>query len=91
MTYETYYVVAWKPEYLRLTNCPEDSSNCYVLRVNQGGFGEGVSDFIQQVKLRYLSYELAISELNLPITEETFDRFFTITEARELIDLAEEG
>ena len=90
MTYESVYVVTWKPEYLRLTG--QDGSRPYrvVLRLNQGGFGEGVSDFLSQVKTRYLTYELSISMLDVTISEETFDRFFTIDEAREAIDLDED-
>ncbi|HZS43624.1 MAG TPA: hypothetical protein VFC63_00865 [Blastocatellia bacterium] len=89
MTYESVYIVTWKPEYLRLTNQGESGSYRVVIRLNQGGFGEGVSDFVSQVKTRYLSYELSISMIDLPISEETFDRLFTIEEAREVVDLDE--
>ena len=90
MTYESVYVITWKPEYLRLAGQDEAAVYRVVVRLNQGGFGEGVSDFVKQVKERYLSYELAISSVDLPVSEETFDRFFTIDEAREVIDLDEE-
>jgi len=89
MTYESVYIVTWKPEYLRMTNQDEGSIYRVVIRLNQGGFGEGVSDFLSQVKTRYLSYELSISMIDLPISEETFDRLFTIEEAREVVDLDE--
>jgi hypothetical protein len=87
MTYESVYVVTCKPEYMKLTG--QDGIETYrvVVRLNQGGFGEGVSDFVSQVKTRYLAYELSISMLDFTISEETFDQFFTIDEAREVIDL----
>lgn len=91
MTYESVYIITWKPEYLRLTNQVEEANYRVVVRLSQGGFGEGVSDFVKQVKERYLAYEFAISMVDLPISEETFDRFFTIDEARDVIDLDEES
>jgi len=90
MTYESVYIISWKPEYLKLTGQDETASYRVVLSVNQGGFGEGVSDFFSQVKTRYLAYELSISMLDFTISEETFDQFFTIDEAREVIDLDED-
>ena len=90
MTYESVYVISWKPEYLKLTGQDEPATYRVVIRLNQGGFGEGVSDFLSQVKTRYLAYELSISMLDFTISEETFDQFFTIDEAREVIDLDED-
>ena len=89
MTYENVYIITWKSEYLKLTNQDEKLSYRVVVRSNQGGFGEGVSDFLGQVKTRYLGYELSISLIDLPISEETFDRLFAIEEAREVVDLDE--
>ena len=91
MTYESVYVVSWKPEYLKLTNQNESANYRVVLRLSQGGFGEGVSDFLSQVKTRYLTYEFSLSMLDMTISEETFDQFFTIDEAREVIDLDEDN
>ena len=89
MTYESVYIITWKPEYLKMTNQDDSRSYRVIVKSNQGGFGEGVSDFLRQVKTRYLGYELSISMIDLPISEETFDRLFTIEEAREVVDLDE--
>ena len=89
MTYESVYIITWKPEYLKMTSQDETGSYRVIVKSNQGGFGEGVSDFLCQVKTRYLGYELSISMIDLPISEETFDRLFAIEEAREVVDLDE--
>jgi hypothetical protein len=97
-----YYVVTFKPAYIELLHeasrldkaaaieSDAAASERVVVRITQGGFGQDVVDDERQVKERFLQYLYYSSDLDLPRTVETFDQYFELEQADELIDLDEE-
>lgn len=96
---KTYYVVTFKPEYLKLlqsraadTNLESDEATQQrvIVAITQGGFGQDVIDDERQAKERFLEYLYYSSDVDLPRTVEAFDKYFTLERADELVDLDEE-
>jgi hypothetical protein len=93
-----YYVVTFKPEYLKLlqSKSPEaalegdEGAQRVVVAITQGGFGQDVIDDYRQVKERFLEYLYYSSDVDLPRTIEAFDEYFALERADEMIDLDEE-
>jgi hypothetical protein len=89
-TDKVYYVVTWKPAYVDLLGDGfEGEAECVVVALAQGGFGEDVVDALRQVKERYLEFEFAYQGIELDRTEAVFDRYFTLTEPDQYVDLDE--
>lgn len=88
-TDRAYYVVTWRPEYARLIGAPEEALERVVVFLSQGGFAQDVTDFRRQVKERFLEAELDYQGVALERTEEVFDRFFTLEEPDQVLDLDE--
>ena len=90
---KTYYVVTCKPQYLDLLRAQSETDDLtterMVVAITQGGFGLDVIDDERQAKERFLEYLFYSSGLDLPRSQEVFDRYFTL-EPAELIDLDEE-
>ena len=92
-----YYVIAWREEYLELLRTAESVADPQeqvklervLVAILQGGFGEGVIDYQEQVKERFLEYEFSFRGLGLPCTAATFDRYFMLEEPTDFIDLDE--
>ena len=90
-----YYIIAWRTTYLELLvsmGATEDLTENQglervIVAIRQGGFAEGVVDFQAQVKEKFLDYEFSFRGLELPCTAETFDRYFTLEEPTDFIDL----
>lgn len=97
MQYRSYYIVRWKPEYLDLLrqSLPVEEAQSLepqmlIVSVLQGGFGEGVMNYVRKVKERFLERELEVRQVNLGLTEEEFDSYFELIEPDDVIDLEEE-
>lgn len=95
-----YYVVTLKPEYFELlretsagvTNTRDDietGARVMVVAITQGGFGQDVVDDERQAKERFLEYLFFSSDLDLPRNAEVFDKYFSIEQAEEFVDLDE--
>lgn len=89
-TDRTYYIVTWRAEYARLVGAPEETLERVVVFLSQGGFAQDVTDFERQVKERFLEAELSYQGVELERTEEVFDRYFTLEEPDQVVDLDEE-
>ena len=96
---KTYYVVTFKPEYLKLLQSraneaalesDEATQQRVIVAITQGGFGQDVIDDERQVKERFLEYLYYSSDVDLPRTVEAFDKYFALDRADEMIDLDEE-
>jgi hypothetical protein len=88
-----YYVVSYRREYLGLLpdQPPGDQPpERVIVAITQGGFGQDVVDDVRQVKERFLEYVFAADGVDLPRTAETFDTYFVLETAGEVIDLDEE-
>lgn len=83
------YIVTWKPTYAAMLGMPEDSVERIVVTLAQGGFAQGVADFQRQVKERFLDSEFDYQGFELDRTAEVFDRYFTLDEPDQVIDLDE--
>jgi hypothetical protein len=89
-TDKVHYVVTWKPEYVALLGeAFEGGTECVVVALAQGGFGEDVVDPVRQVKERFLEFEFAYQGIELDRTAEVFDSYFTLTEPDQFVDLDE--
>jgi hypothetical protein len=86
-TDRAHYIVTWRPEYARLIAAPEDALARLVVTLSQGGFAPEDTDFVRQVKVRFLEAEFDYQGVELERTEEVFDRYFTIEEPDQVIDL----
>lgn len=94
---KAYYIVGWRPEYLELLSSMGAIGELaegtrlerVIVAISQGGFGEGVADFQARVKEKFLDYELGFRGLDLPRTLETFDKYFTLEEPTDFVDLDE--
>jgi hypothetical protein len=98
---KSYYVVTFKPAYAELLRKAaraehdpsaegDPTAQRAVVAITQGGFGQDVIDDERQVKERFLEYLYHSSDVDLPRTPETFDRYFGLEQIDELIDLDEE-
>ena len=90
---KSYYVLTFKPAYLELLRAQAEESDDrpqkLVVAITQGGFGQDVVDDERQAKERFLEHLFYSSGIDLPRSEEAFDRYFEIEQA-EMIDLDEE-
>ena len=83
-----YYIVTWKPEYRELLGLAADARlERLVVHLAQGGFAEDVVDARRQVKERFLEAELSYQGIELERSEEVFDRYFTLEEPDQVVDL----
>jgi len=99
---KSFYVVSFKPAYLRLLrekgSRPGDSGEedeqlttpRMVVAITQGGFGQDVVDDERRAKERFLEYLFFSTGLDLARTPEMFDQYFELAQADEFIDLDEE-
>lgn len=96
---KSFYVVTFKPAYVKLMRSRSDSPadeaedippQQVVVALTQGGFGQDVVDDERQAKERFLEYLFFSSDLDLPRTAEVFDEYFELEQATEFIDLDEE-
>jgi hypothetical protein len=95
---KSYYVVTPRPAYLELLRAQstgdeageEPVAQKLVVAITQGGFGQDVIDDLRQAKERFLEYLFYSSGIDLPRSAETFDQYFELEEADELIDLDED-
>lgn len=93
--YKAYYLITWREGFadlLRsrgLEEVAEQYPNRTVVAISQGGFGEGVVDYSEQVKLKFLEYISSIYSIQLPLSEETFDNLFELEEPDDFVDLDE--
>ena len=88
-TDRAFYIVTWRPEYARLIGAPEDRLERLVVSIAQGGFAQDVTDLERQVKVRFLDAEFDYQSVELERTAEVFDRFFTLEEPDQVMDLDE--
>jgi hypothetical protein len=89
-TDRAYYIVAWRPEYLALLGASyEGKAERVLVSLAQGGFAEDVVDALRQAKERFLDVEFGYQGIALDRTEAVFDRYFTIEEPDQVIDLDE--
>jgi hypothetical protein len=89
-TDKVYYIVSWKKAYVELLGPSfEGAAERVVVALAQGGFGEDVVDALRQVKERFLEYEFAYQGIELDRTAEVFDRYFTLEEPDQFVDLDE--
>lgn len=86
-TDRAYYVVRWKVEYARLLGMSEDEPELVVVSLAQGGFAQDVADAARQVKERFLDAEFAYQGIELERVAEVFDRYFTLEEPSQVVDL----
>ena len=90
---KSYYVLTFKPAYLELLRAQAEESDDrpqkLVVAITQGGFGQDVVDDERQAKGRFLEHLFYSSGIDLPRSEEAFDRYFELEQA-EMIDLDEE-
>ncbi|HET8676494.1 MAG TPA: hypothetical protein VFO63_11940 [Blastocatellia bacterium] len=90
---KSYYVLTFKPAYLELLRAQAEESDDrpqkLVVAITQGGFGQDVVDDERQAKERFLEHLFYSSGIDLPRSEEAFDRYFELEQA-EMIDLDEE-
>lgn len=90
---KSYYVVTFKPAYLELLRAHEeggdDRPQKLIVAITQGGFGQDVVDDERQAKERFLEHLFYSGEVDLPRSEEAFDRYFELEQA-EMVDLDEE-
>jgi hypothetical protein len=90
---KSYYVLTFKPAYLELLRAQAEESDDrpqkLIVAITQGGFGQDVVDDERQAKERFLEHLFYSSGLDLPRSEEAFDRYFELEQA-EMIDLDEE-
>ena len=90
---KSYYVVTFKPAYLELLRAQaedgDDRQQRLIVAITQGGFGQDVVDDERQAKERFLEHLFYSSGIDLPRSEEAFDRYFELEQA-EMIDLDEE-
>ena len=90
---KSYYVVIFKPAYVELLRAQaeegDDRAQKLVVAITQGGFGQDVVDDERQAKERFLEHLFYSSGVDLPRSEESFDRYFELEQA-EMIDLDEE-
>ncbi len=88
---KSYYVVAFKPAYLELLRSHNDDeepiAQKLIIAITQGGFGQDIIDDLRQAKERFLEYLFYSSGVDLPRSAETFDQYFELEQADELIDL----
>lgn len=95
---KSFYVVSFKPAYMKLMRSREDvpaeesdiTAQPMIVALTQGGFGQDVVDAERQVKERFLEYLFFASDVDLPRTAEVFDEYFEIDQATEFVDLDEE-
>jgi hypothetical protein len=96
---KSFYVVTFKPAYVKLTQSRLESlaneaadipPQRMVVALTQGGFGQDIVDEERQAKERFLEYLFFSSDLDLPRTAEVFDEYFELEQATEFIDLDEE-
>lgn len=92
---KSFYVVTYKAAYLgllqeRAGDTDEPPPQRSILSITQGGFGQDVVDDERQVKERFLEYLFHSSDIDLPRSAESFDLYFELEQADELIDLDEE-
>jgi hypothetical protein len=89
-TDKVYYIVTWRPEYVALLGpAYEGEAERVVVALAQGGFGEDVVDALRQVKERFLEVEFAYQGIELDRTAEVFDRYFSLEEPDQFLDLDE--
>ena len=90
---KSYYVVTFKPAYVELLRAQAEESDDrpqkLIVAITQGGFGQDVVDDERQAKERFLEHLFYSSGIDLPRSEEAFDRYFELEQA-EMIDLDEE-
>ena len=90
---KSYYVVTFKPAYLELLRAQaedsDDRQQKLIVAITQGGFGQDVVDDERQAKERFLEHLFYSSGIDLPRSEEAFDRYFELEQV-EMIDLDEE-
>lgn len=89
---KSYYVVTFKPAYLELLKAQladdeEPMAQKLIVAITQGGFGQDIIDDERQAKERFLEYLFFSSGVDLPRSDETFDEYFDLEQADELIDL----
>ena len=91
---KSYYVVTFKPAYLELlreqAEESDDRPQRLIVAITQGGFGQDVVDDERQAKERFLEHLFYASGIDLPRSEEAFDKYFELEQADEMIDLDEE-
>ena len=101
---KSHYAILFKPEYFALAapdkpesensvELPSGSTASFgsiVVSITQGGFGQDVVDDERQVKERFLEYMFAYSGLDVPRSEETFDKYFELRTVDEIVDLDQE-
>ena len=97
---KSYYVVTCKPAYLEMLRAQRGGEGPFendeavpermIVAITQGGFGQDVIDDERQVKERFLEHLFSSSGVDLPRSEEVFDRYFDLEETGEFIDLDEE-
>ncbi len=95
-----YYVVTYRPAYLALLQAkaagdeaapePEADAPRVIIAITQGGFGQDMVDDERQAKERFLEYLFYADDVDLPRSDEVFDRYFALEAADELIDLDDE-
>ena len=101
-----YYLITCKPSYLELlkrqssrqgrdgfaaeSDEADQLPQRMVVAITQGGFGQDVIDDDRQAKERFLEYLFDVDGIDLPRSEEAFDRYFDLERVAEFIDLDEE-
>lgn len=95
---KSFYVVTAKPAYRELLRSAASASEPdidapvaqrVVVSITQGGFGQDVRDDERQTKERFLEYLFFSSDIDLPRTDEVFDRYFELEQVDEFVDLDE--
>lgn len=98
---KAFYVVTFKPGYVDLLRqkpraefpadeLEHDATQCMVVSITQGGFGQDVIDDEQQVKERFLEYLFSSSDIDLARSAQVFDQYFVLEQAADFVDLDEE-
>ena len=88
-TDRAYYLVTWRTEYAVLLGVDEGRADRVLVTLQQGGFAEDVADFARQVKERFLEAEFDYQGVELERTAEVFDRYFTLEDFDQVVDLDE--
>ncbi len=86
-TDRAHYIVTWKPDYASLVGAAEGAIERVVVTLSHLGFTADNTDVLRQVKERFLEAEFDYQGVELERTAEVFDRYFTLEEPDQVIDL----
>ena len=98
----SFYVIGYTEEYFALMAklrsaseqsgyVPDERPQPLVVSITQGGFGTDVVDDDRQVKERFLEHLFSRTGIDIPRSADDFDRYFTLEEIDDPIDLDQEA